>query len=558
MSHAGSETARPSLITPPGIGKRCLFLLAWFPVGSLTFILAAGLVQGLPVWLMSEEERLWLQIVLLAFLLSSLVPGALVLLGGRLRCWLMWSLTAAIFGGIWYLASLLGHAVPLSGLALLAAVAALLNFCLPPAAQGRWRVLLLPAGLATLIALCSLPIAGDYAPVTQLYYGFRLPQRKVLETTVYPVHYTLFRAPLPIPEVFGGGLATVRNTVLLVTGDGEFYRLDISAQGDRLKVEPLGYKVPINTTALRAQGLQYREYRRFRVHGVLLLAPGDADHVQVLVTHHYFHEAENCTTVRLSSFSASTDEFVTGRANPQWRTLYETQPCLPLKVDGKVFFSGHQAGGRMQQESATKVLVSVGDHGYDGVNSPHIAPQDMRSDYGKILEIDTVTGSHRIFSSGFRNPQGLYRDKQGNIWATDHGPKGGDELDLIHEGKNYGWPVETFGANYEHYTWPRAGAKPPALDLSSPALAWLPSVAVSNLTGIDHGVFERWRGDLLMGSLRAKSVYRIHLEGTRPVFNEAILLEECIRDLALDAKGRIVLWTDDGRIGLLAPLPDPD
>jgi glucose/arabinose dehydrogenase len=180
----------------------------------------------------------------------------------------------------------------------------------------------------------------------------------------------------------------------------------------------------------------------------------------------------------------------------------------------------------------------------------------MDSDYGKIVEVDTVTGSHRIFSSGLRNPQGLYRDKQGSIWETEHGPKGGDELNLIQEGKNYGWPVETFGANYEHYTWPLAGTKTSALDSSLPSLAWLPSVAVSNLIGIDHGVFERWQGDLVMGSLRAMSVFRIHLDGTRPVFNEAIFLGERIRDLALDSTGRIVLWTDNGRIGLLAPLPD--
>lgn len=112
MSPAGSETSRPSLMPrlmiAPGIKKRCLFLLAWWPIGSAIFILAAGLVQGLPTRLMNGEEWLWLRLVLLAFLLSSLVPGAMALLGSRLRCWLMWSLTAAIFAGIWYLSGQLG------------------------------------------------------------------------------------------------------------------------------------------------------------------------------------------------------------------------------------------------------------------------------------------------------------------------------------------------------------------------------------------------------------------------------------------------------------------
>jgi hypothetical protein len=552
MSQDGSETNRPNLIIPPGIRKRLLFLLAWYPVGLLMFFLAAGLAQGLPSRLMNSEEWLWQKQLVLAFLFSSLLPGIIALLGGKLRAWQVWGLTAAVFGGVWYLAGIQSQAMPVIGLVLLSA---LLNLYLPAAAQGRWRALLPPAGLAALMTLCSLPGALEYTPAKQLYYGYRLPQQEVLNTTAHSVQYQLFRAALPVPEVAGGGLFAVNNTAVVVTGGGEFYRLDFSPEGNRLTTEPLDYQVPVNTAAFRKQGF---EYRKFRVHGVLLLAAGDSGLLQVLVTHHYFHEAENCTTLRVSSFSALPDEFLSGRADSRWRTLYETRPCLPLEVNGNRFFAGHQAGGRILQKNATKILVSVGDHAYDGVNLPHAAPQDRDNDYGKILEIDTVDGSRHIYSLGLRNPQGLYRDTNGHVWVTDHGPKGGDELNLVEEGGNYGWPLETWGANYGHFTWPLQGTKPTGMKFTPPVFSWLPSIGISNLIGIEHGVFDRWQGDLIIGSLIAQSIYRVHLDGVHPVFSEPIYLGQRIRDLTLDARGRIVLWMDDGLIGLLTPLPDPD
>jgi glucose/arabinose dehydrogenase len=177
--------------------------------------------------------------------------------------------------------------------------------------------------------------------------------------------------------------------------------------------------------------------------------------------------------------------------------------------------------------------------------------QDMESAYGKIIEIDTITGSNRIFTSGHRNPQGLHQDSQGRIWSTEHGPQGGDELNLIQFGKNYGWPMISLGTDYGTFSWPVAESSRPEQDFEEPAFAWVPSIGISSLTSIEGGHFQQWRGDLVIGSLMSRSIYRVRIEHDRPVLVEPIAVNERIRDLVRDKNGHIIFWTDSAGIGLL-------
>jgi len=555
MLPVGSETARSKLAMPSAMRKRFLLITLWGLVACFAFIVSASLIQGLPLQLMQPGEWYWLKLLLLAFLLSSLAPGLLALLGGKLRAGIMWITTLAVFAGVWYLANWLGQDIRPTGVAMLAVLAALLNLCLPAAAHGRWRKLLPAISLTALFGFACLWPVPQNTIANRLYHGFHQPKSAELNTTAYPVRYRWFRASIPAPDVSGGGLATVQDKVVLVTGDGLFYRLDFSPDGNRLDARPLDYQVPINSDAFRTQG---HEHSKFRVHGIFLHEPKNSGRVDVYVSHHYFNEEADCTTMRLSTFNVLTDEFLSGEANPRWRTLYETQPCLPTRIQGKKSFAGHMAGGRIQRRNATKILISSGDHAYDGFNQSHIAAQDMDYDYGKILEVDKVSGARRIVSSGLRNPQGLHVDPGGRIWATDHGPRGGDELNLVTDGSNFGWPFETYGASYTQFTWPVQADKQLRPASTSPKWSWLPSIGISNLISIDHGVFERWRGDLIVGSLSARTIYRVRLENGQPVYSEPVYVGERIRDMILDAGGRIVFWADFGRIGLLNPLPDSE
>ena len=92
-----------------------------------------------------------------------------------------------------------------------------------------------------------------------------------------------------------------------------------------------------------------------------------------------------------------------------------------------------------------KILLTVGDHEYDGIKRKPILAQDRSTPYGKTMTIDLHSGASELYSMGHRNPQGLYIDPQGVIWSTEHGPQGGDELNILLQDANYGWPLVTHG-----------------------------------------------------------------------------------------------------------------
>ena len=138
----------------------------------------------------------------------------------------------------------------------------------------------------------------------------------------------------------------------------------------------------------------------------------------------------------------------------------------------------------------------------------------------------------------------------GEIWLTEQGPEGGDELNPISEGENYGWPLQTYGTNYEDFAWPLAADPNGGPDLVSAQFAWVPSIGVSNLIFVEGVGFHRWAGDLLVSSLWAESLYRIRSEAGRVIYAEPISVGR-IRDLVELSDGRLVLWIDGGSIAVL-------
>jgi len=195
------------------------------------------------------------------------------------------------------------------------------------------------------------------------------------------------------------------------------------------------------------------------------------------------------------------------------------------------------------------------------------AAQDKASDLGKIVRINTdgsipsdnpfigVDGVRpEIYSLGHRNPQGLHFDSvSGTLWSHEHGPKGGDELNLIKPGKNYGWPIATTGIDYngamitpfKSYK----GMEPFVKD-------WVPSIAPSGLTIYRGTLFPEWDGDALVGGLKSRDLRRVDLEDSKFI-REYILLEDLnarIRDVRTAPDGSILILTDDDTEGKLLRL----
>ena len=174
---------------------------------------------------------------------------------------------------------------------------------------------------------------------------------------------------------------------------------------------------------------------------------------------------------------------------------------------------------------------------------------------GKYLVLDVDTGHSDRFTAGHRNPQGLYVDSEQHVWSTEQGPQGGDELNMLSEGANYGWPFVTYGTEYFQFTWPieQSGGQPSGF--RSPIYAWIPSIGVSSLIGIETDRFPRWKGNLLVASLREQTLYRVGIDHERVIYVEPLTIGRRIRDLIEGPQGDIWMWGDRGELITLSIKP---
>lgn len=345
----------------------------------------------------------------------------------------------------------------------------------------------------------------------------------------------------------GGGIAPLGDDLLGMTGAGAMYRVswhtaDSSIVGERLPVPPphnfsefvAAARPDVNTEWFRTQDVATRRAR---------------DGWELFVTHHHWDGANRCITLRLSR--TRVDDGLSTVLEP-WTTVFETRPCLPVGGDTRgVPFVGLESGGRLAWLDDHRLVLTTGDHQFDGWNREVAAAQADDYDYGKTFIVDVADGSAERFTRGHRNPQGLYVDPEGRVWSTEHGPEGGDELNLLVEGGNYGWPYATYGTDYQRMVWPPAEEEHPREDFRTPVFAWTPSIATSNLIGIEGDRFARWRGDLLVSSLARRRLFRVHLEDERVVLVEPLRIGMPIRDLIEGPDGRIWLWGDYGEVVVL-------
>lgn len=235
------------------------------------------------------------------------------------------------------------------------------------------------------------------------------------------------------------------------------------------------------------------------------------------------------------TISAIQIDAVTDERDGQWRTLFETED-----IPDAAAFRG-ATGGRLVVERDT-LYFTVGDYNFGQVPQDEWAmtAQDPKSSFGKVWELDLGSGRSRVKSIGHRNPQGLVYTRGGLLIDAEHGPEGGDELNVIRDGLNFGWPYKTYGTDYGTFNWPlssRAGK------YAEPLYAWVPSAAISPLAEVAD-FNEAWDGDLLVGSLKAQTLFRLKMVDGRVIFAEPIWLGHRIRDIVVFDK-QVVLMTDD-------------
>lgn len=157
-----------------------------------------------------------------------------------------------------------------------------------------------------------------------------------------------------------------------------------------------------------------------------------------------------------------------------------------------------------------------------------------------------------VYSYGHRNMQGAaLHPISGELWATEHGPQGGDELNIVRAGRNYGWPVITYGVNYGIGT--SIGEGKAKAGMEQPIYQWTPSIAPSGLAFYQGKPFANWQGNLLVGALKYQMLVRLELNGERVVHEERLLKDQFgrIRDVRLGPDGLIYLLTDEADGALL-------
>jgi glucose/arabinose dehydrogenase len=226
---------------------------------------------------------------------------------------------------------------------------------------------------------------------------------------------------------------------------------------------------------------------------------------------------------------------------------------------------GRHFGGRMAFDGKGHLFFSVGDRGH----RPN--GQDLRTHAGSILRVNldgTVPDDNpfvgkpnalpEIWSYGFRNPQGLVYDKiQQQLWLIEHGPRGGDEINWVKRGSNYGWPVISYGKEY----WGpfQVGEGTHKAGMEQPVKVFTPSIAPASLLLYSGKAFPQWKGSFFSGALKLKHLNRVQLDqDLSPVVEDRLLqsMNERIRAVIEDGQGRIIFSTDSGKIMRIRPVND--
>ncbi len=220
---------------------------------------------------------------------------------------------------------------------------------------------------------------------------------------------------------------------------------------------------------------------------------------------------------------------------------------------------GRHWGSRIVFDEAGYLYFTIGDRGRRGhaqrLDLPNGKVHRLHDD-GRIPEdnpfVDTPNAVASIWSYGHRNPQGMDRHPEtGVIWTTEHGPRGGDELNPIGRGLNYGWPVITFGRNYSGTRITDITEKE---GMEQPALHWTPSIAVCGIGFYDGDVFPEWKNNLFATSLKFGDIHRVVLDGTTVAEEEKLFNPGGRpRDILTGPDGYLYIALEAGRIVRLVP-----
>ena len=224
-------------------------------------------------------------------------------------------------------------------------------------------------------------------------------------------------------------------------------------------------------------------------------------------------------------------------------------------VKGKGHFSHRIALGPKGSAHENKIFITSGDR------QMQYPAQMWNTNFGKIIRLNDdgsvpldnpfknkVELAKTFWSIGHRNALGLAFDSKNNLWASEMGPRHGDELNLIFRGSNYGWPLVSEGNHYSGAVIPSHATRP---EFIPPVVYWVPTLAPSGLTFYEGNEFKDWQGQALLGALKGKSLVRLKFKGQKVTEEERFSWRVRVRDVEVQKNGSIWVIEDGSNARLI-------
>jgi len=323
-----------------------------------------------------------------------------------------------------------------------------------------------------------------------------------------------------------GAAAAVLDDNQLLLGGGQkgshLYLFDLSTKSDQL----LGRVIPASERLNDA---------RFAITDIAVLSKSSTS-ANLLISYPSYRKNGNCVVVKLDAYKLTLGSKPSITKGKNWFT---SKPCVPISAV-------QHAAGRLAVIDEKTTYLTVGDLGFSKIGS-----KSARGDLGGVFKI----GASKVekISTGHRNQQGI--ELIGNdLYISEHGPRGGDELNLIKKGADYGWPTVTYGQAYSSGDYVRPTRSGTHDGFQLPLYNWVPSVAPTELVALPAaGKWGSWSSQLVMGTLKEQALIFIQLSGKDKVGQVASVdVSDRIRDLELLPDGRLVATTDSGNLLLIS------
>jgi hypothetical protein len=269
---------------------------------------------------------------------------------------------------------------------------------------------------------------------------------------------------------------------------------------------------------------------RFAVTDIGILTES-ATKTDLLISFPTYNRANDCVSVHLYRYTLNLVPKISLTRGKLW---FKSNPCVPVSAV-------QHAAGRLAVIDEKRAYLTIGDLGYSEIDSVN-----RRGDLGSVFKVSATT--REKISTGHRNQQGILMIGK-DLYTSEHGPRGGDELNIIEKGVDYGWPTVTYGEPYSSGDYVRPKRTGSHDGYRKPLTYWVPSVAPTELVQLNGSQWGQWSGHLVMGTLRDESLIFIELLDAKRVGEITThSVNERIRDLEIGAQGEMIATTDSGKL----------